>query len=40
MADWALDKAAGQRLAADSGLRGFHCPLAMEGGAVHSDGQG
>ncbi|PNH12974.1 putative agmatine deiminase [Tetrabaena socialis] len=40
MADWSLDRAAGRSLPARAGLRVFECPLVLEGGAIHSDGQG
>ncbi|GIL91442.1 hypothetical protein Vretifemale_19005 [Volvox reticuliferus] len=38
--DWSRDRAAGRSLPQLAGMRSFECPLHLEGGAVHSDGDG
>ncbi|GIL60534.1 hypothetical protein Vafri_15082 [Volvox africanus] len=38
--DWSRDRAAGRNLPQLAGMRSFECPLHLEGGAVHSDGDG
>ncbi|KXZ54934.1 hypothetical protein GPECTOR_3g104 [Gonium pectorale] len=40
MSDWSKDRAAGRSLPSRHGLRPFDCALHLEGGSVHSDGQG
>lgn len=40
MPNWDKDYAAGRAILEHYGLPVFECPLHLEGGSIHSDGQG
>ncbi|PNH01389.1 Agmatine deiminase [Tetrabaena socialis] len=40
MPDWKKDHAAGRGVLDWAGLKAFECPMHLEGGSIHSDGQG
>ena len=40
MPDWEKDYLAGRRLLELAGLQVFEAPMHVEGGSIHSDGQG
>lgn len=40
MPEWQKDHAAGRAILDWAGLKAFECPLHLEGGSIHSDGQG
>lgn len=40
MPDWQKDHAAGRAILDWAGIKAFECPLHLEGGSIHSDGQG
>jgi agmatine deiminase len=38
--DWAVDYAAGRKLIESTGSKVFEAPIHIEGGSIHSDGEG
>ena len=40
MPDWSKDAAAGKLILERAGLEVFHSPLHLEGGSIHTDGEG
>ncbi len=40
MPDWEKDAAAGKLILERAGLEVFHSPLHLEGGSIHTDGEG
>ena len=40
MPNWDKDAAAGRAVLEQYGLPVFECPIHLEGGSIHSDGQG
>jgi agmatine deiminase len=40
MPDWQKDYEAGRAVLEANGLPVFECPLHLEGGSIHSDGEG
>ena len=40
MPDWDKDAAAGKLILERAGLEVFHSPLHLEGGSIHTDGEG
>ncbi len=40
MPEWKKDHAAGRAVLDWAGIKAFECPMHLEGGSIHADGQG